>query len=298
MVMAVIAAILWGASFPVLKIGLEDVPPILFGVLRYMLATPLFVLFSLAFHKKGIFSVKKDIHLFIALGLMGVTMPTILQNVGMMHTTAYMSSILQSTGPLFTVILAAYFLRERLTKYKVAGIILAFIGTYLALDIHLSSLGSSLGNILVLLSAISYSAGGIIAKTCLNRGYKPLQTLTLSSIFGTIFLVAVMPFSGRATLSFSVETWEIIVFLAVFSTFLPYALWYVAMGKMEISRLSFFVYLIPVFATLFSYLILGEKLTWLAAVAAFIIMAGIAIAQTHRNLNAMSINNYGTGKVD
>ncbi|MCD6146810.1 MAG: DMT family transporter [Thermoplasmata archaeon] len=285
--LAITASIMWGASFPVIKIGLENVPPVLFGTLRYVIAVPLFLLLSLVLYGKKLFSIRDDIPLFIALGLVGVTMPTVLQNYGMMHTTAYMSSILQSTGPVFTVLLAAYFLKEKLTWYKTAGIIIASAGTYLALDIHFSSLGSSVGNALVLLSAVSYAVGGIIAKTCLNRGYKPVQILMLSSLFGTAVLVVITPFSGNISLGFSAETWGLILFLAVVSTFLPYTLWYAAMEKTELSRLSFFVYLIPVFATIFSYFMIGERITWLAVLAAAIIITGITIAQTHRNLNAM-----------
>ncbi len=285
--LAITASIMWGASFPVIKIGLENVPPVLFGTLRYVIAVPLFLLLSLVLYGKKLFSIRDDIPLFIALGLVGVTMPTVLQNYGMMHTTAYMSSILQSTGPVFTVLLAAYFLKEKLTWYKTAGIIIASAGTYLALDIHFSSLGSSVGNALVLLSAVSYAVGGIIAKTCLNRGYKPVQILMLSSLFGTAVLIVITPFSGNISLGFSAETWGLILFLAVVSTFLPYTLWYAAMEKTELSRLSFFVYLIPVFATIFSYFMIGERITWLAVLAAAIIITGITIAQTHRNLNAM-----------
>jgi len=285
--LAITASIMWGASFPVIKIGLENVPPVLFGTLRYVIAVPLFLLLSLVLYGKKLFSIRDDIPLFIALGLVGVTMPTVLQNYGMMHTTAYMSSILQSTGPVFTVLLAAYFLKEKLTWYKTAGTIIASAGTYLALDIHFSSLGSSVGNALVLLSAVSYAVGGIIAKTCLNRGYKPVQILMLSSLFGTAVLIVVTPFSGNISLGFSAETWGLILFLAVVSTFLPYTLWYAAMEKTELSRLSFFVYLIPVFATIFSYFMIGERITWLAVLAAAIIITGITIAQTHRNLNAM-----------
>lgn len=285
--LAITASIMWGASFPVIKIGLENVPPVLFGTLRYVIAVPLFLLLSLVLYGKKLFSIRDDIPLFIALGLVGVTMPTVLQNYGMMRTTAYMSSILQSTGPVFTVLLAAYFLKEKLTWYKTAGIIIASAGTYLALDIHFSSLGSSVGNALVLLSAVSYAVGGIIAKTCLNRGYKPVQILMLSSLFGTAVLIVITPFSGNISLGFSAETWGLILFLAVVSTFLPYTLWYAAMEKTELSRLSFFVYLIPVFATIFSYFMIGERITWLAVLAAAIIITGITIAQTHRNLNAM-----------
>ena len=285
--LAITASIMWGASFPVIKIGLENVPPVLFGTLRYVIAVPLFLLLSLVLYGKKLFSIRDDIPLFIALGLVGVTLPTVLQNYGMMHTTAYMSSILQSTGPVFTVLLAAYFLKEKLTWYKTAGIIIASAGTYLALDIHFSSLGSSVGNALVLLSAVSYAVGGIIAKTCLNRGYKPVQILMLSSLFGAAVLIVITPFSGNISLGFSAETWGLILFLAVVSTFLPYTLWYAAMEKTELSRLSFFVYLIPVFATIFSYFMIGERITWLAVLAAAIIITGITIAQTHRNLNAM-----------
>ena len=285
--LAITASIMWGASFPVIKIGLENVPPVLFGTLRYVIAVPLFLLLSLVLYGKKLFSIRDDIPLFIALGLVGVTMPTVLQNYGMMHTTAYMSSILQSTGPVFTVLLAAYFLKEKLTWYKTAGIIIASAGTYLALDIHFSSLGSSVGNALVLLSAVSYAVGGIIAKTCLNRGYKPVQILMLSSLFGAAVLIVMTPFSGNISFGFSAETWGLILFLAVVSTFLPYTLWYAAMEKTELSRLSFFVYLIPVFATIFSYFMIGERITWLAVLAAAIIITGITIAQTHRNLNAM-----------
>ena len=278
--LAITASIMWGASFPVIKIGLENVPPVLFGTLRYVIAVPLFLLLSLVLYGKKLFSIRDDIPLFIALGLVGVTMPTVLQNYGMMHTTAYMSSILQSTGPVFTVLLAAYFLKEKLTWYKTAGIIIASAGTYLALDIHFSSLGSSVGNALVLLSAVSYAVGGIIAKTCLNRGYKPVQILMLSSLFGAAVLIVITPFSGNISLGFSAETWGLILFLAVVSTFLPYTLWYAAMEKTELSRLSFFVYLIPVFATIFSYFMIGERITWLAVLAAAIIITGITIAQT------------------
>ena len=285
--LAVTASIMWGASFPVIKMGLENVPPVLFGTLRYMIAVPLFLLLSLVLYGRRAFHIRNDIHLFMALGLAGVTLPTVLQNYGMMKTTAYMSSILQSTGPVFTVLLAAYFLRERLTAYKVTGIIIASAGTYLALDIHFSNLGSSMGNILVLTSAISYATGGIIAKNCLNRGYKPVQVLMLSSLFGTAFLIAITPLSGGVSLDFPAEIWGIILFLAVVSTFLPYTLWYAAMEKTEVSRLSFFVYSIPVFATVFSYILLDERITWLSVIAAATIITGVAISQTHRNLNAM-----------
>ena len=70
------------------------------------------------------------------------------------------------------------------------------------------------------------------------------------------------------------------------------------MKKMEVSRLSFFIYLIPVFATLFSYILLKQRITPAMILSGILIIIGVAIAQTHRNLNELAINKYDAGKVN
>jgi len=151
---------------------------------------------------------------------------------------------------------------------------------------------------MILFSAFSYSIGGVMAKYCLNKGYKPIQLISFSSLFGTCFLFITTPFVEKFTISFSFTSWLLILFLAIFPTFISFIFWYNAMEKMEISRLSFFIYLIPVFATLFSYLLLDQQITLLMVLSGIFIIIGVAIAQTHRNLNESAINKYDAGKVD
>ena len=70
-----------------------------------------------------------------------------------------------------------------------------------------------------------------------------------------------------------------ILFLAVFTTFFAYILWYTALEKTELSRLSFYVFLIPVFSMIFSSLIADENLSvWMIA-AGFAAVLGVAVAQ-------------------
>jgi len=99
---AIVAAMIWGLSFPVTKRGVEITSPILFAFLRYAIASILFfilLLYRNAFHIS-------NLRLFALLGIFGVTLPTIFQNIGLQYTSAYISGFLQSTGPIYTVILA------------------------------------------------------------------------------------------------------------------------------------------------------------------------------------------------
>ena len=267
---AIIAAALWGMSFPITKIGLQNVSPVLFAFLRYAIASLLFIF--LLFFTKNFYSI--DTKKFVFLGIVAVTLPTILQNVGLKYTTAYITGFLQSTGPIYTVILAYIFLSEKINIYKILGILLAFVGVYLM--VRPEGGGNLFGNLLVLSSAISYSIGGIIAKDLLNNGYKPLQIIAFSSIFGTIFLIPMIFFEK---ISFEYASIKYILFHAIFTTFIAYLLWYSAMEKMEVSKLSFFTYLIPLFSLISSHFLLQEEIKIATILAGFIAVLGVAIAQ-------------------
>jgi len=266
---ATMAATIWGLSFPVTKIGVGVTSPIAFAFLRYALASVFFVILLL-YHKKF----DKPNYQLAFLGLFGVTLPTILQNIGLKYTSAYITGFLQSTGPIYTVILAYLFLNEKINIYKVTGIFLAFIGIYFMVQPKAG--GNLFGNLLVLSSAICYSIGGIIAKNLLSKGYESFYVIAFSSIIGTFFLLPALPFEKIIV---SYESIRYILFLAIFTTFIAYLLWYAALEKMEVSKLSFFTYLIPLFSLISSHVMLKEEIKVAAIIAGFIAVIGVAIAQ-------------------
>jgi len=267
---AIIASSLWGLSFPITKLGLKAISPILFAFLRYLLASFLFLLLAIMY--ENFFAV--DYKYLTIFGMVSVTLPVTLQNIGLKYTSAYISGFIQSTGPIYTLILAYVFLNEEITKHKLVGLALAITGTYFI--VSPKGGGDLLGNLLVLASAISYSIGGIMAKSLLNKNYHPIQIIAFATFFGTIFLA---PLTFIEKTKFSMASIPFILFLAIFPTFISYILWYSAMEKLEVSKLSFFVYLIPIFSLLSSYILLKEEVKLLTIFAGFIVIIGIAIAQ-------------------
>jgi drug/metabolite transporter (DMT)-like permease len=282
------AVFCWGLSFPLLKVALEDVEPITLAVLRYAIGAIPLVLFMVL--RDGITSIskpfKEDFWFFLALGLVGITLPNILQNYGMRMTSAHLSSIIQSSGPIFTILLAVILLKEPLGKNKIIGTVIALSGSILLVTgggINLAD-ATLIGNLLVMLSAISYAVSSIISKKILDR-YDPFTVATISMLLGTMILAVFMTLESPAEKvpMISVNNWYIIIVLALLPGSLALLVWYQVLRKSEVSRLILFIYLIPVFATAISYFYPREIIKLSTIIFAFLIVCGVVIAQYEKS---------------
>lgn len=282
------AILMWSVSFPLIKIVLEnDVPPITLAAIRSIIFIPILIYLILKNCKKNLQISKEDWKLYLGIGLFAIILPGILQNTGMIYTTASESSIIQTSGPIFTILFAIIFLKESTDIKKIIGSLIALIGTIflvLSLDNNFNLFNSSVfGNLLILLSGISYAISSIITKKGLERK-NPLQILGFSSLIGFIVLSIISTIENptRILLNLSIETWFSIFLLALFPSFIAILFWYEAMINEEISRLVIFVYLMPVFAVFFSFILIGEIISIQTILYASLIIVGVAIAQKKR----------------
>jgi drug/metabolite transporter (DMT)-like permease len=287
------AVFCWGASFPLLKIALDEVEPITLAVLRYTIAIIPLLLFLLL--KDGTDSILKplreDFFFFLCLGIVGITLPNLFQNYGMTMTSAHLSSIIQASGPIFTIIMAVIILKEPLGANKVLGAAIALSGTLLLVTSSGVGFEESmfLGNFLVLMSAISYAVSSIMSKKILEK-YDPMSTATLSIFLGTVILavfsIVESPFEKVPAIS--LYSWNLIVILALFPGSFALLAWYWILKTSEVSRIILFIYLIPVFATAIAYFWPGEIITLSTIFFAALIICGVAIAQYEKGSKVKS----------
>jgi drug/metabolite transporter (DMT)-like permease len=279
------AILMWSFSFPLIKAALNNgVPPIILAAMRALVFIPIILYLILKNKKNFIPKSKNDWIIYIGVGIFTIILPGILQNTGMTYTTASVSSIIQTSGPIFTIILAFIILKESSDTKKIIGSTIALIGTILLVistDKNFSITDSTVyGNFLIMLSGISYAISSIITKSGL-KNIKPLEILGFSSLLGFFGLTIISIISEPidAILYLSIETWIIIFLLALFPSFIAIFFWYEAMAKEEISRLVVFVYLMPVFSVIFSFILLGEIITSQTILFAILIIGGVALAQ-------------------
>ena len=280
-VFALVAVMLWGLAFPLIQEGLESFGPVTLGFLRFVLASV--VLMGFIFLRYPIRDIRstaaREWKPLLALGLLYVTIPNIAQNVALQSETSSIASVIQSSGPVMTLAFAVVLLSERLTMMKGLGTIIAMSGTILLVTSSGISLESEdfVANLLILLSAATYGLAWVTAKRMLERN-QPMLIIGLSVAIGTIFLGVASPFEEHGMSCVSTEAIVNLAVLGIFCAGLSSVLYLRSLEKQEVSRMAFLIYLMPVFASLFAWMLRGEEVETWTAICGVIIVLGIIVA--------------------
>jgi len=271
-----LTAVLWGTAYVAAKYALVALGPFTAAAGRFVLgAALLWPLMALAGRRsEGSRGAplqrlaSKDVPLVIAIGLFQVTFYFALQYVGMRYTTAANTALIVNTRPVFVALLSATWLGERLDTAQVTGILVAFLGVALltvgpGMNQYGLSASRALGDLLILLNAISGAVAIILLKQMLHR-YTPLLTAAYTTTAGALGLLALALIelaTGRALGAFSssaIGSWIAVLFMAVFNTVIPYLLWYSALSRLTTTETTIFLYLTPLISVLLSAIMLGE----------------------------------------
>lgn len=279
----VLTSLSWAGSFIAVRVIYQEVPPVLLGFLRFVVATPIMLLY-VWFRKKPIMLPKKEIPRLVVLGLTGVTLLYIFQFLGIAFTTASTAAVLINTNVLFIALFSAMFLHEKFTWKKTTGILLSFAGVVLVIvgQMNNESLivdGTFLlGCIFMILSAMSWAIYSIIGKQLLKT-YDMVTITTLAFLFGTIlYLPIIVP-----TIEIDIQgiTWIgfiAIMYLGVVCSIFGYIAWNYALSRLEAAESAVFLNLIPLFTILLSFFI-GEYPTFIFILGAVFIMYGVYLTQ-------------------
>jgi len=258
-------------------------PPLTLAALRFILASSLIVPFTL-FHYHGRASgiSRRDLPILFGLAIAQIFMPNLLQNIGLEYTTASVSSVLQSTTPVFTLLLSFTFLKENVGLRELVGVTVAMLGVILlSTGGNVANLSGSvfLGNLLQVGVAASYAVSGIVGKLLLKK-YQPMFIVTLTFVLGgallTIFAVVFERNLWPAALSN-----EVILALLLLSFMYCVGLvcWYDVLQRTGVFRLYVLLFTMPVLAVLISVIVLRESFTALDIVFSGLTLLGIGITQ-------------------
>ncbi len=278
------ALLVFASAYALIRIALTELPPLTLAALRFILASSLIVPLTL-FHYRGSNSGidKKDIPILVGLSISQIFMPNLLQNIGLEYTTASVSSVLQSTTPVFTLLLAFTFLKENIRWREIVGVVIGMSGiVLLSTGGHLTNLTGSqfLGNLLQVGVAASYAISGIVGKVLLRK-YQPMFIVTLTFLFGggllTFFAVAFERSEWPHALSNEVI---LALLLLSFLYCLGLVSWYNVLQRTGVFRLYVLLFIMPMLAVVISVVVLSEKFTLMDVAFSGMTLLGVAITQT------------------
>lgn len=284
LLLTALAIAFWALSFTFIKIALGEMSPPTLIVLRFAFGTLL--LGGAAWLRGDLRRLKRsDLPALALLGSLGIGLQQVLQVSGQVYASAGTAAFLASTAPAFLVIFAALFLRERLGRLQLLGVLLAtlgagFISTGGSLDFSARDRLELLGNFLVLLSAAAWASFTILNRVVV-QGRPPLLVSAGMLAFGCLFMLpwfaAVQ--GWRELPSLSLPAWGAVAFTGLFSTALAYLLYAQALQLAPASRLAAIQNIEPLIGMAAAALILSEPVTDALLAGGAAILAGVYLAE-------------------
>ncbi len=260
-----LTTILWGANIPVVKFASGHVEPLVFNATRVVLSS--IALGALATIETRFVqqpAERLSLPRFVVFALVSGLFYPLMFMWGIDRTTAGNTALLLSSMPLWTAIISAFFLRERLPPVTWFAFGIAFVGTAIVVvaggKVHFSS-DNLVGNLFITASAMLWASGTVISGPLLKQ-VSPLRLAFFSCLLTTpIHLLIVARRLPQALPAFADPgvLWALI-YSGIFSTGIAYATWHVGVRRLGGSHASIYQNVVTLVAVLGGWLALGEPL--------------------------------------
>lgn len=279
-------AIAWGTSFLFIKIAVQTLPPLTVVAARLLIGST-GLLLIMRWQGLSLPRTRSTWLDLIVVGVVNVGIPFMLivwAESGEQGLDSGVASVLNSTVPLFSIIIAAVLLRmETVTGGKVLGLLIGFAGVVLLLSRDTVEQASSyLPYAAMVMAAICYAAGTVYARRRLH-GIQPVILATgqliVAATLVTFLALLVDDFNLQA---FTPTTILALVWLGLLGSCIAYILYFFILQEWGATRTLLVTYVVPVVGVTAGVLFLDERVDWRLFVGALMILSGVGLVNLRR----------------
>jgi drug/metabolite transporter (DMT)-like permease len=272
---------LWGASYLFIKVAVADIPPLTLVAARLALGAA--VLWIVLFLSRQPMPRSRSLWAaFAVMGILNGAVPYTFIFWGEQYIPSGLAALLQSTMPIFTVIMAHFLAsEERLTLAKALGVVVGFAGVGLLMysDVQQGLHSNLWGQLAIVASSVSYAAATIFAKNRL-AGQPALASTTGQLTTGALFVLPLSLLMDRpfhlSPSPAAIGSW---LGLTLLGTAVAYVIYYALIERSSATFVSTVTYIIPVNGLILGALVLGEPVTWTLLVSLALILAGVLLVR-------------------
>ena len=273
--------IVWGTTYLAIKIGVKDLPPMLFAGFRWTIAGLIFLIFLKSRGQK--LPAKKDL---IPLAIVGIALLGIgngLVVVGEQWISSGLAALLITTTPFWFVIIGAFLPnRPKINFLIITGLVLGLMGVVLIFGSHLEELLNKsylLGALCIMGAVIAWALGSVYSKYK-KINLHPLMSASVQMIIAGTVLIVLGLFLGEAS-QFHLAgngLWAF-VYLTLIGSIFGYGSYIYAISHLPLSLVSTYAYINPIIALFLGWLVLDERLDMIILISAVIIIVGVLLVK-------------------
>ncbi|MFY0597732.1 MAG: DMT family transporter [Cognatishimia sp.] len=272
--------LVWGGTFMVIAIALEDYPPLTVACARTLLgAIGLYALMILTGRKFERLS-GALLRSTILIGLFSTALPFLLLSWGMQHVPSAFAGVSMASVPLFILPLAHFFSDEKLILRKLIAVLVGFSGALILIGPGLAQLGQGaepIAQIACISAALCYAVSSVLTRQC-----PPADPLTLSTMTLIVGAIALVP---PTLLIDGVPEWSgsgsgyAILFLGLVPTAAATLLRIQVIRSAGSVFMTLVNYQVPIWSMVFGAVVLSEHLPFRFFIALALVLIGLAISQ-------------------
>ena len=274
------AMFIWGSSFIALKSAMVDLGEFTVIFFRMLIASACFLYFIKDFIKYNF--TKKDIKFIVLLAFFEPCLYFIFEAKAMIYTSASQAGMITSLMPIITAMAAGYFLKEIISRQLIFGSLIATFGA-IWLSVQATTTASApnplLGNFLEFCAMFCAAGYTIVARYLANR-YSAIFITAIQAFIGAIFFLPFFIYEYTTTdMNFTSTAIGWLFYLGIIVTLGGYGLYNFALTKIDASKASMFIYLIPIFTLILAFVLLKETLSATELIASITILSGVILSQ-------------------
>jgi drug/metabolite transporter (DMT)-like permease len=274
------ALLLWASSFVAIRAVVREYSPGGLALVRFGVASLAFLCWALL--RGGMRRpAPRDLPVFLATGFIGITIYHLALNSGERTVSAGVASLIVNLNPIFTALIAALALGERLEPRGRTGVAIGFIGAAILSVGQSGGLRLEPGTGLILIAAVSQAIYFVLQKPYLTR-YRPVEATAYAIWLGTLCLLPLAPAAVDDLRHGSLAAALGAVYLGVFPGAVAYACWAYVLSRLPAGRATSSLYLVPPIAVIIGWLVLGERPSALALAGGAVALGGVALVNAGR----------------
>ena len=269
---------MWSLSFIFYRIGVPEFGSLAFASLRVVLAGLTMLVFVLL-KKKNREGIRENWKALTLVGLFSAAIPFVLFSLSARSVNAGVLSVLNASVPMMSGFIASTFFKDRLSKRQILGLVIGVIGVIILMSENLfgeqsATSGSGLLPMgYALLACVGYAVGANITRNYLEN-VSPVAITAGSLIIASVIMLPVAFYQFPYGKSISLKAWVSVICIGIFSTAIALIFMNQLIKSIGPMRATSITLVIPIFAIILGYLLLGEALDTPAIIGSVVILFG------------------------
>ncbi|HCN17933.1 DMT family transporter [Psychrobacter namhaensis] len=269
---------MWSLSFIFYRIGVPEFGSLAFASLRVVLAGLTMLVFVLL-KKKNRQGIRDNWKVLTLVGLFSAAIPFMLFAFAARSVNAGVLAVLNASVPMMSGFIASTFFKDRLSKKQILGLVIGIVGVVILMSESLfgeqsATSGSGLLPMgYALLACVGYAVGANITRNYLDN-VTPVAITAGSLIIASVIMLPIALYEFPYGKSISLTAWVSVICIGVFSTAIALIFMNQLIKSIGPMRATSITLVIPIFAIILGYLLLGEALDTPAIIGSVVILFG------------------------